>query len=48
MNKESTISLIKHECNDFANKLMSMFKNVRVEFSVYDEEELYNDTKKGK
>ena len=45
---ELLISELKAECDDFSNKLMSMFKGVRVEFTVYDEEELYNDTKKGK
>ena len=48
MKNELLITELKYECDDFANKLMSMFKNVRVEFSDYDEEELYNDTKKGK
>ena len=48
MKNELLISELKHECSDFANKLMSMFKGVRVEFSVYDEQEFYNDTKKGK
>ncbi len=50
MNKESIINLIKHECNDFSTKVMDIYKehNIMIEFSVYDPEELYNDTKKGK
>ena len=48
MKNELLITELKYECDDFANKLMDMFKGVRVEFNVYDEEELYNDTKKGK
>ena len=48
MKNELLITELKYECDDFANKLMEMFKGVRVEFSVYDEQEFYNDTKKGK
>ena len=40
---ELLISELRHECQDFANKLMSMFKNVRVEFAVYDEDERFQD-----
>ena len=43
MKNELLISELKHECDDFANKLMSMFKGVRVEFSVYDENERFQD-----
>ena len=45
MNKESTISLIKHECNDFANKVMDIYKDkgIMIEFSVYDPEEMRKD-----
>ena len=43
---ELLITELKYECDDFANKLMQMFKGVRVEFSVYDEEERFQDTKK--
>tara|TARA_R110002012_G_scaffold515_4_gene2087 strand:- start:235 stop:405 length:171 start_codon:yes stop_codon:yes gene_type:complete len=48
MKNELLISELRHECNDFANKLMSMFKNVRVEFSVYDEDERFQDAMKDK
>ena len=40
---ELLITELKYECDDFANKLMVMFKGVRVEFSVYDEEEMRKD-----
>ena len=40
---ELLITELKYECDDFANKLMEMFKGVRVEFSVYDEEEMRKD-----
>ena len=43
MKNELLISELKHECDDFANKLMDMFKGVRVEFNVYDEEEMRKD-----
>ena len=43
---ELLITELKHECDDFANKLMGMFKGVRVEFSVYDEEERFKDAMK--
>ena len=48
MKNELLITELKHECQDFANRLMEMFERVRIEFNVYDEEEFYNDTKKGK
>jgi hypothetical protein len=40
------ITELKYECDDFANKLMDMFKGVRVEFSVYDENERFQDAMK--
>ena len=46
MKNELLISEIQSECNDFSNKLMSMFKGVRVEFSVYDEDERFQDAMK--
>ena len=46
MNNELLISELRHECQDFANKLMEMFKGVRVEFSVYDEDERFKDAMK--
>ena len=48
MKNELLISELRHECNDFANKLMDMFKGVRVEFSVYDEDERFQDAIKDK
>ena len=46
MKNELLITELKHECQDFANKLMGMFEGVRVEFSVYDEEERFQDAMK--
>ena len=46
MNNDLLITELKHECDDFANKLMDMFKGVRVEFSVYDEDERFKDAMK--
>ncbi len=43
MKNELLITELKYECNDFANKLMGMFKGVRIEFSVFDEEEMRRD-----
>ena len=48
MKNELLITELKHECDDFANKLMDMFKGVRVEFSVYDEDERFQDAIKDK
>ena len=48
MNNDLLITELKYECDDFADKLMKMFKGVRVEFNVFDEKEFFNDTKKGK
>ena len=48
MKNELLISVLKYECDDFANKLMDMFKGVRVEFSVYDEDERFQDAIKDK
>ena len=45
---ELLITELKHECDDFSNKLMSMFKGVRVEFTVYDENERFKDAMKDK
>ena len=36
-------SEIQAECNDFAKKLMSMQKNVHIEFSVYTLDEIENE-----
>ena len=43
MDNELLITELKAECNDFANKLMEMFEGVRIEFNVYDEEEMRRD-----
>ena len=40
---ELLITELKYECDDFANKLMEMFKGVRVEFQVYNPEEMRKD-----
>ena len=41
--KEQLISELRYECNDFADKLMGMFKGVRIEFNVFDEEDMRKD-----
>ena len=48
MNKESIINLIKHECNDFSTKVMDIYKDygIMIEFSVYDENERFQDAMK--
>ena len=46
MKNELLITELRYECDDFANKLMDMFKGVRVEFSVYDEDERFQDAMK--
>jgi len=46
MKNKLLITEIRHECDDFSNKLMSMFKGVRVEFNVYDEDERFKDAMK--
>ena len=48
MKNDLLITELKYECMDFADILMDMFKGVRVEFNVFDEEEMYKDTKKEK
>jgi len=45
---ELLITELKYECDDFANKLMEMFKGVKVEFSVYDENQRFKDAMKDK
>ena len=46
MKNELLISEIQRECDDCADKLMEMVKGVRVEFSVYDEDERFKDAMK--
>ena len=36
-------SEIQAECNDYAKKLMSMHKNIHIEFSVFTLDELENE-----
>ena len=43
MKNELLITELKYECNDFADKLMDMFKGVRIEFNVFDEEDMRKD-----
>ena len=40
---ELLITELKHECNDFANKVMDIYKDrgIMIEFSVYDENERF-------
>ena len=48
MNKESIISEIKNECNYFSAKVMDIYKEhgIMIEFSVYDEDERFQDAMK--
>ena len=48
MNKESIILEIKNECNDFSTKVMDIYKEhgIMIEFSVYDEDERFQDAMK--
>ncbi len=49
MKNDLLITELKYECKDFADKLMDMFGNkVMIEFNVFDPEEMYKDTKRGK
>ena len=44
MKNELLITELKHECKDFADKLMKMFGNkVVIEFNVFDPEEQAKD-----
>jgi len=45
MKNELLITEIKHECDDFANKVMDIYKDrgIMIEFSVYDEDERFQD-----
>ena len=45
MKNELLITELKHECKDFADKLMKMFGNkVVIEFNVFNPEQMYKDT----
>ena len=48
MKNELLITEIKHECDDFANKVMDIYKEhgIMIEFSVYDEDERFQDAMK--
>ena len=48
MKNELLITELKHECNDFANKVMDIYKDrgIMIEFSVYDEDERFQDAMK--
>ena len=48
MKNELLITEIKHECDDFANKVMDIYKDrgIMIEFSVYDEDERFQDAMK--
>ena len=45
---ELLITELKHECNDFANKVMDIYKDrgIMIEFSVYNEDERFKDAMK--
>ena len=41
MNNDLLITELKHECKDFADKLMDMFGNkVMIEFNVFDPKDM--------
>lgn len=42
-NNDLLKSELQHECNDYAKKLMSMHKNIHIEFSVFTLDELENE-----
>ena len=48
MKNKLLITEIKHECDDFANKVMDIYKDrgIMIEFSVYDENERFKDAMK--
>ena len=48
MKNELLITEIKHECDDFANKVMDIYKEhgIMIEFSVYDEDQRFQDAMK--
>ena len=50
MKNDLLITELKYECDDFADKVMEIYnsENIMIQFSVFDEKEFFNDTKKGK
>ena len=46
MKNELLITELKYECKHFADLLMKKHKGIRIEISVYDEDERFQDTKK--
>ena len=48
MKNELLITELTYECNDFANKVMDIYKDrgIMIEFSVYDEDERFQDAMK--
>ena len=46
MKNELLITELTYECNDFVDLLMKKHKGIRIEISVYDEDERFQDTKK--
>ena len=48
MKNDLLITEIKHECDDFANKVMDIYKEhgIMIEFSVYDEDQRFQDAMK--
>ena len=48
MKNELLITEIKHECDDFANKVMDIYKEhgIMIEFSVYDKDQRFQDAMK--
>ena len=50
MKNEQLIKIIQAECNDFADKVMEIYnsKNIMIQFSVFDPEEMRKDAMKDK
>ena len=46
MNKNDLlITELKYECQDFADLLMKKHKGIIIQFNIFNEDEMYNDTK---
>ena len=48
MKNELLITELTYECNDFVDLLMKKHKGIRIEISVYDEDERFQDAMKDK
>ena len=48
MKNELLITELKHEMKHFVDFLLKEHKGIMIEYNVFDEEEMYKDTKKEK